>query len=149
LTGVEDAFSRFVSRSSLPRLRERVSAAAGSGVDFAGHRVLARVDEWGPVRATDLADRVGLDLSTVSRRLADLEEAGLVRRTIDPDDRRAQLVEATPRGRKVLERLRRARRALIEEALEGWPTEDLVALGDLLSRFGAALGDAVDGASVS
>ena len=49
-----------------------------------------------PVRPTDLAASMGLDISTVSRHLAQLHRAGLVERTPDPDDRRAQRVQLSP-----------------------------------------------------
>jgi len=140
---VEEAFGGFAARASLPRMRERMTAAVGAGVDLSALRVLARVERAGPIRASDLADVLDLDLSTVSRRVTELEEAGLITRTRDPDDRRASLLEATDEGRAAIERLRTARRSLLEDALADWPTDDVRRLGELLGRFTNALSDAV------
>jgi DNA-binding MarR family transcriptional regulator len=50
----------------------------------------------GPVTVGELASRLGLTLSTVSGVLADLDRAGLVERSPDPDDRRRTIVQITP-----------------------------------------------------
>jgi DNA-binding MarR family transcriptional regulator len=140
---VEEAFAGFAGRASLPRMRERLTATVDAGVDLSALRVLAWAERSGPARASDLAEATALDLSTVSRRVAELEGASLVTRTRDPDDRRASLLEVTPAGRAAIERLRAARRSLIEEALADWPTDDVRRLGELLGRFTGALADAV------
>ncbi len=60
-----------------------------------------RWDEEIPVR--HLARRLGLSRSRVSRILDRLEEHRLVRRAIDPVDRRGINVHATAKGRRLLE----------------------------------------------
>ena len=57
----------------------------------------------------------------------------------DPDDRRASRIRLTPAGRRTIERVRRARRAWLEQLLQGWDDDDLSHLADLLSRFAAHL----------
>lgn len=141
LAGVEEAFAGFTSRSSLPRMRARVAAAAAAGVDPSAYPVLAWVEAWGPVRTTDLAEQVGLDVSTVSRKIADLEDAGFVARRADADDRRAHLLEITPRGRRALTRIRGVRRAHLDQALASWSPAEIQALADTLARFSSALAD--------
>jgi DNA-binding MarR family transcriptional regulator len=141
LARVEEAFASFASRSSLPRLRERISVATGGGIEPSGYRLLARIESLGPLRTTDLAERIGFDVSTVSRRIGDLEEARLVTRAPDPDDRRAHLLEVTERGRLALVRLREVHRALLDEALAGWSAEEIRDLADMLSRFASALAE--------
>lgn len=49
----------------------------------------------GPQRQVDLAATLEADAPTMTRSLARLERAGLVRRTPSPTDRRALIVEAT------------------------------------------------------
>jgi DNA-binding MarR family transcriptional regulator len=141
LAGVEEAFASFASRASLPRMRERFAAAVGAGIDPSGYPLLGRIASLGPVRTTDLAERIGLDISTVSRKVGDLEEAGLVARETDPDDRRAHLLEVTPKGRKVVARMQEVRRSLLDVALAGWSAEEIRHLADTLSRFTSALAE--------
>ena len=47
-----------------------------AGIDPAGFPMLRWIEVWGPLRVTDLAERIGLDASTVSRRVRDLEGEG-------------------------------------------------------------------------
>ncbi len=54
-------------------------------------------------RASALSDQLMLSPSHVSRRLDRAAEHGLVCREPDPDDRRAQQVCLTPKGREVVE----------------------------------------------
>jgi DNA-binding MarR family transcriptional regulator len=141
LAAVESAFSGFMSRSSLPKLRERVTAAVGAGVDFGGFAMLARIESWGPLRTSELAERIGLDISTVSRKTADLEGAGLVIRAPDPHDRRAHLLEVTRKGKLMVVRMREVRSALLEETLHGWSTAEIQKLARMLERFASALAE--------
>ena len=97
--------------------------------------LLAHVDRYGPVRATDLAEHAGLDLSTISRHLRGLEDAGCIRRTPDPDDRRASLLELSDHGRDQLDRAVRARHELLARATTDWSRDDLADLTRLLHRL--------------
>ena len=75
--------------------------------------LLGHVERLAPVRATDLADHVALDLSTISRHLRSLEDAGFLTRSPDPDDRRASLLSVTDEGLVFLDHARRGGRAVI------------------------------------
>lgn len=59
----------------------------------------------------------GVDAPTLSRAMSRLEQQGLVRRLPDPDDRRAVIVEATGRGRRLQQRLRAARADALQVGL--------------------------------
>jgi DNA-binding MarR family transcriptional regulator len=138
LTGIEEAFAAFVP--AVPA-RLRRSVAAHGGIDPSDFPVLRWIEAWGPLRLTDLAERIDLDASTVSRRVRDLEGKGLVNRTADADDQRASLIELAPEGRRLLARAREVHRRVLEAALAEWPTTDVQAFGDLLQRFTTALID--------
>ena len=107
----------------------------GDELDYALIPVLKNLCECGPARNTVLADRLHLDASTVSRKVRQLEDRGLVRVTPDEQDARARQVEALPDGREALHRLLAQRRDLITRVLDGWPAEDRELLRDLLNRF--------------
>jgi DNA-binding MarR family transcriptional regulator len=64
-----------------------------------------------------------------------LESAGLVRREIDPANRRAILLHLTDRGAGVRDDLRSARRQAAEELFAPLPPEDRKTLGELLDRL--------------
>jgi DNA-binding MarR family transcriptional regulator len=138
---VEEAFEGFASRSNLIRLRERIAVRVGGGIEPSGYPMLRWIEAWAPVRTTDLAERLGIDASAVSRRVSDLQEVGLVTRVGDPADHRANLLELTPAGRRMLTKLRKALSGILDQALAEWPTEDVLALADILARFTSALAD--------
>jgi DNA-binding MarR family transcriptional regulator len=113
----------------------RLSAQLHPDLDGAAYGLLALLQDAGPLRASDLVARLGLDKSTVSRQLATLVGLGLVDREADPEDGRAQVLRPSAEGAARLARIRDARRARWEDDMSDWPAADVAALADLLARF--------------
>ena len=112
--------------------------AEGEHIDRSGYWALVRLGEAnGPVRLSDLASMLELDLSTVSRQARHLVETGLVSRQADPGDGRAALLVLSDRGRAVLEAVRRARREVLRETLTDWGSTERSALAASVSRLAA------------
>jgi DNA-binding MarR family transcriptional regulator len=107
----------------------------GVPVDKAGLAVLHETRRLGTIRPSDLATQMRLDLSTISRHLRSLEQQGLIRRTADPDDARAQRISITSSGAGVLKRMMDQRAATIREAIAHWPERDRGDLRQLLRRL--------------
>jgi DNA-binding MarR family transcriptional regulator len=129
-----DALSVIVRQASLPRAFERVSERAGILIERTGFPILRAIGS-GPARVTALAAELGVDLSTMSRQVRALEEAGLITRTPDPADGRAAVLALTPEGVEVLKRLRASRRSLVAEQVGDWDEQDVERLADLLTRL--------------
>jgi DNA-binding MarR family transcriptional regulator len=89
----------------------------------------------GALRVTELAAEANLDASTVSRHVQQLHRAGLIERTADPADGRAQRVAISARGRALLNDGLARRRALLSRSFEGWEQSEIEALEKLLARF--------------
>jgi DNA-binding MarR family transcriptional regulator len=104
-------------------------------LDMGTFWLLKTVGTSGTIRVTDLAAYCNLDVSTVSRHLAQLHKAGMIDRAPDPVDRRAQRVKLSSAGQAALTAALQARRALLERSLEGWAPADLEQLDHLLTRF--------------
>jgi DNA-binding MarR family transcriptional regulator len=119
----------------------RLAGALHPDLDGAAYGLLALLQDAGPLRASDLVARLGLDKSTVSRQLASLVDLGLVDRAADPVDGRAQVLTPSAEGSARLARIREARRARWEQDLSDWPDDDVARLGELLHRLNR-LGDA-------
>jgi DNA-binding MarR family transcriptional regulator len=84
-----------------------------------------------PMSMSELAQALNIDKPNATTVVDDLEELGLVRRTPHPTDRRARIVEATPKGAELA--------AKADEIL-GRPPEALVDLSrDTLNELRAAL----------
>ena len=104
-------------------------------LDGAAYGLLALLQDTGPLRASDLVTRLGLDKSTVSRQIASLVDLGLVDRAADPDDGRAQVLTPSAEGAARLTGIRDARRARWEADLSDWDSEDVATLATLLGRL--------------
>jgi len=113
------------------------------GLDPALAAVLHELGCTGPIRVSVLAEAMRLDQSTVSRHVSALEQARLVERLDDPDDRRAALLSMTPAGRRRLATILEERRAIFRAATADWSDADRARLAGLLDRMVRAL-DSVD-----
>ena len=114
-------------------------------LDAAGYALISQIDLGTPpgstgVRASDVAAALGLDKSTVSRGIAQLERIGLIERVPDPDDGRARLLRLTADGAERYGAIREQRRAEFEAILERWETGDLEQLAKLLHRLNTDIG---------
>jgi DNA-binding MarR family transcriptional regulator len=142
-----DAFVRVEREIALLLRRSRAISARLSrelhpDLDGAAYGMLALLHDTGPLRASDLVLRLGLDKSTVSRQIASLVDLGLVTREADPADGRAQVLSTSAEGTARLTGIRKVRRARWEADLAHWPAADVATLASLLERFnllGAAL----------
>jgi DNA-binding MarR family transcriptional regulator len=103
---------------------------------FVLHQVQSQVQsEETPPRLSELARCMSLDASTVSRHVRQLETAGYVTRTGDPQDGRAYRVQLTPSGRELLDTAMRKRVAIVDAALGGWSERDRTQLITLVTRL--------------
>ena len=93
-----------------------------------------------PLRLSDVAAEMTLDVSTVSRHVRTLEEGGFVERTQDPDDRRACLLGLTPNGTAALHHAYDVRARTIGAALAAWSPAQRAELTTLLTRLENDLG---------
>jgi DNA-binding MarR family transcriptional regulator len=113
-------------------LRQRIQ---GDGMDPGTLWLLKRLSAHDAMRVTDLAAWANLDASTVSRHVQQLQRAGFIERTQDPDDGRAQRVALSDQGRQVLKEGIARRRAVLSKSLEDWDQNDIVTFDRLLARF--------------
>lgn len=100
-----------------------------------GWSLLAPLERDGDQRSSALAARAGVDLSVVSRQVAELERRGLLARRPDPRDGRASLIHLTDAGAAALAATRSARTEWAAGALDGWDEADARRLGELLERL--------------
>lgn len=116
-------------RAVVGKLSRRLnSLARGSGLTPSQLSALGVVARQGPLRLSELAEIESVNPTMLSRVVAALDEAGLVRRRTDPDDRRAGLLEVTASGRRTHDRLRAERGRVLTTGLERLDPADLTAL---------------------
>lgn len=103
--------------------------------DGGGTAVLAMIAKCGPVRASDVAKELFLDLSTISRHVQHLERDGLIERAPDPNDRRATTLHLTGLGEKHMDDFWQRRIEAMREGLGDWDPEEMRTLMRLLNRY--------------
>ena len=101
--------------------------------------MMMRLWDCGAVRQSELIQSLGLDPSTVTKMLQRMEQCGYVRRSPDPADRRAVLVEATDAGLALRAGVEGAWADLEESTLAGLAPADRAELARLLGLVGGNL----------
>ncbi|MEU1629268.1 MarR family transcriptional regulator [Streptomyces sp. NPDC020096] len=99
------------------------------------HLLMALENDGGSCRVGDLAARLLVEPSHVTRQVAQLQLQGLVERTPDQTDRRARNITITPMGTSVLSRLRRSNRESLRQALHDIDERDIDATVRVLRRL--------------
>jgi DNA-binding MarR family transcriptional regulator/GNAT superfamily N-acetyltransferase len=105
--GDGDAVARFraFNRFYTPLVGTLARGYLGTPFSLAEARVVFEVGTHAGCRGSELRARAGFDQGHLSRVLARLEGAGLLRRTAAPGDRRAQRLHLTAKGRRAFRTL--------------------------------------------
>ncbi|MFJ9030582.1 MarR family winged helix-turn-helix transcriptional regulator [Streptomyces sp. NPDC102274] len=114
---------------------QQISQAGVSARRSDVYLLLALDKSDGGSRVGDLAARLMVEPSHVTRQIARLQAQRLVERTPDPLDGRARRVAITAEGAALLTRLHRANRASLQEALHGVEERDIATTVDVLQRL--------------
>jgi DNA-binding MarR family transcriptional regulator len=115
----EIAETAHVLRKAFDRL------AVGLGVTRAQWKVLFRLTRTPGLRQVELAEMLELEPITLCRIVDRLEEARLVERVRDPDDRRAWRLHVTAEAQPLVEKLQGVGAQLIEHAFAGIDPKDI------------------------
>lgn len=125
--------------TEMHRLRDRtyyqIQARSGNALEPPMLTCLARLAAEGPMRSGALAESLCSDPSTVSRHVAMLVERGMVRRDIDPDDRRISVLAATEHGPAIVLSMKERRNTLSATVTQDWTDSDRRAFATLLERY--------------
>jgi DNA-binding MarR family transcriptional regulator len=131
---IERALTRLSYLNSRVRQHDRLMALAGVPLDRAAVALLRQIADSDPLRPGELAARLAVEASHVTRQVQQLQKAGYVTRVPDPDDRRAQRIQITPLGRQTMDRIREVSIRGMQSALVEWSPQDLQQLATLLHR---------------
>ena len=86
-----------VTRQMASDLHARLLAAGITDHRDSWNNVMPHIPPAG-IRLTDLAARAGMTKQAMAELVADIERRGYLRRTTDPADRRAKIIEFTDQG---------------------------------------------------
>jgi DNA-binding MarR family transcriptional regulator len=116
-------------RAALTRIARRIDRqVSGDGLTSTQLSVLASVVNRGPLGMSELAEVEGINPTMLSRIVGRLEQAGLIERQADADDRRAVRVAVTAAGVRLRKRLLDERSRLLNERLAALPADTVDAV---------------------
>lgn len=119
-TAAQDALMRFVRNFGL---HQPDHTPCGQPLPVSEAHALTEIARQGQLRQIDLARRLKLQKSTVSRLVANLAGRGWVRRHIADDDGRGVLLELTDAGSATADRIAEARRQRFTAVLDRIPDD--------------------------
>jgi DNA-binding MarR family transcriptional regulator len=137
------AWMNFMRGSHLLDQRIERQLKADGGLSHPEFEILVSLDSQpdGLMRMSDLARRVVVSKSRLTYQIDRLERAGLVRRSLSPQDGRVVRASLTDLGRETIARVRPGHRATVRECLIDVLTdEELDVLRDALGRVVDKLG---------
>jgi DNA-binding MarR family transcriptional regulator len=123
---VSDVASRL--RLTVMRLARRLRQESSEGLTPSMLSVLASINRAQPVTLGALASLERVQPPTITATVGRLEDARLVRREIDPKDRRVVRVSLTVEGNQLIRRNRSKKDAYLAKRLRRLPAGDLATL---------------------
>ncbi|MEU1779958.1 MULTISPECIES: MarR family winged helix-turn-helix transcriptional regulator [Streptomyces] len=127
-----------IGRTARGRLNDRLAAR---GFRLWHMAILAALADFGPHAQRDLARRLSIDPSDITKLVDELVASGCAERTRDPADRRRVAVTLTEEGRKALTDLNVEAAAVQDEVLAPLSAPEREQLAGLLGRVLAGLGE--------
>src|SRR4051812_39094414 len=115
-------------RLSVTRLARRLRQQTGAEITPSQLATLSSVERLGPITLGELASVERVQPPTMTRIISGLEDAGLVARKVDENDRRIARAEATVAGRRFLERSRSRKDAYLSARIRTLDPEDRAVL---------------------
>lgn len=106
-----------IARAVLQLGRRLRAARPANSVSLSTLGVLAALSRHGAMTATELALAERLKPQSLTRLLAEMEHSKLIRRSRDPKDRRAMIIEITKQGRGAFAQDMAARRDWLAAAM--------------------------------
>lgn len=117
-------------RHHLPRLHPDVETSA--------YPVIFTVAA-GPMRVSTIAEKVHSDVSTVSRQVSHLVQAGVLEKIPDPNDGRAQTIALASDGEQLLEDIHESRGRMFASLMSDWTNDEADEFDAYLQRLYADL----------
>jgi len=120
--------------TTLVRVLEALNRCRNYPLERAHYLLLLQLSE-GPLSIGELATKLLLDNSTVTRQINVMMNNGLIEKIPNPNDGRSALVTATQSGIELAEAMHQLRLDRLQVTLKDWSGEDKQALATLTRRL--------------
>jgi DNA-binding MarR family transcriptional regulator len=110
-----EALRNWVETSMHRSMHAFIRYSRESSLSLSQINSLFRLYHHGPSPVNDLSDHLGITMAAVSQLLAPLEDAGLIKRSEDPSDRRVKRIILTEKGTLHVRESMRARHAWLAD----------------------------------
>jgi DNA-binding MarR family transcriptional regulator len=130
-----DAINQAIRLLSLRHRARAATLLAPLDLHPGQEALLLELDRSGPMIQAQLSEALGCEPPSVTLMIRKLEAAGHIRRGPAPTDKRAALVELTPSGAALTERIKEAWCGLAEQTVAGLPAETVAELPALLAAM--------------
>lgn len=102
----------------------------------------------GPLSIGEIAERLLLDNSTVTRQINAMLKKELLKKIPNPNDGRSSLVSSTRQGKTLAKEMHELRLTRLDTALKQWTDSEKQALADLTHRLTHDLANSLDATTV-
>ncbi|HWD95165.1 MAG TPA: MarR family winged helix-turn-helix transcriptional regulator [Acidimicrobiales bacterium] len=120
-------------------LMQQIRATNAPGHSPLEIELLRAIIEAGEIRASDLASRLFVTKTSISRYVNNMLNDGLLRQRRDPSDGRATLLSVSAAGQREFEEREARRSAVLHDICRDWPKSDVATLTKLLKRLNDGL----------
>lgn len=107
-------------------LKQRYAAEADVKLTVEEFILLNMIEAHTDQILQNIAIATGKNKSVVMRMIDSLEQKGLAKRTVNPEDRRENLLSITDKGSEVLSQYQLIEKQLSRELLEGIPAQKII-----------------------
>lgn len=106
-----------------------------SGLTTAQFGVLEALYNKGDLKICEIMDKILTTSGNITVVIKNLEKDGLVRKSLDPEDKRATIISITDEGKKIIEEILPSHLENIVNIFSVLTDEEKVVLKDILKKF--------------
>lgn len=101
----------------------------------ASYLILLLISKNGPMGVKSIAEKLHLDISTVSRQAADLMNDEMLEKKQSETDRRSYLYDINNKGWNMIAHIRRGRKQRFSKMINEWEDTEIEEFAYLLQKF--------------
>lgn len=131
----KDAIKTIENEISIFIRRLVVSEKRNGMLERSAYILLRQLSVEGPAGVKSLSEQLELDISTISRQAAALEQKEYIDKTPNPKDGRSYFYKITDLGIKELDDNKKRRYNRLSEILTDWSEEDKQTFGHFLQKY--------------